>query len=158
MLKDATIDSTGEYRYILKREWNPNLKTVVFVMLNPSTADANIDDRTIEKCIKFAKSWGYGSLEVVNLFAYRSTDPKKLRDVGDPVGEENDNYLLEAVNRADKAVLAWGNNGRMLRRYKKVLELLSSKELYCLGITKEKQPKHPLYVLDSTQLISFKGC
>jgi hypothetical protein len=86
MKKYAFIDLTGKYRYTLSRVWNGNLGRVVFILLNPSTADAFKDDPTVKKCISFAKHWNFGSLEIVNLFAYRSTDAKYLKNISDPVG------------------------------------------------------------------------
>ncbi|CAB1262622.1 hypothetical protein CLOSBL3_20536 [Clostridiaceae bacterium BL-3] len=106
MKKYAFIDSTGKYRYTLSRVWNENLGKVVFILLNPSTADASKDDPTVKKCISFTKSWNFGLLEIVNLFAYRSTDPKCLKNVLDPVGRENNYYILKAVEDADKIIAA----------------------------------------------------
>ena len=86
----ADFDPTGVYRYSLWREWDARAPAVAFVMLNPSTADAGKDDPTIRRCASFARSWGYGSLEVVNLFAYRASEPKRLRQTPDPIGPAND--------------------------------------------------------------------
>jgi len=86
MQKGAVVDKTELYRYSLWREWNIDAPKLVFIMLNPSKADAYIDDPTLRRCIGFAKSWGFGSLTVINLFAYRSTKPSELRQVNDPVG------------------------------------------------------------------------
>jgi hypothetical protein len=85
-------------------------------MLNPSKADANIDDPTLRRCINFAKSWDFGSLIVVNLFAYRSASPLDLRQVDDPIGKQNDRYLKKAIKSADQVVVAWGNNGKLMQR------------------------------------------
>ena len=94
MIKSAEIDPTGLYRYSLYRGWETNApKRIAFVMLNPSRADATNDDPTLCRCISFARSWGYGSLEVVNLFAYRASKPEELKTVTDPVGSENDRYI-----------------------------------------------------------------
>ncbi|MEQ8755016.1 MAG: DUF1643 domain-containing protein [Coleofasciculus sp. G1-WW12-02] len=153
MRKDAVIDSTGCYRYSLLREWNPNSRKVAFIMLNPSRADATTDDPTLRRCISFAQSWGYGSLEVVNLFGYRATKPADLIKVKDPVGSENDRYLQEAVKRGNRTILAWGNRGILRNRCREVLDLLTDCDpLYCLGITKIGCPRHPLYVKSNTEL------
>ena len=153
MKKGAVIDKTGFYRYSLWREWDIDKSKIVFIMLNPSKADASMDDPTLRRCISFAKSWDYGSLIVVNLFAYRSSSPLELRQVDDPVGKQNDRYLKKAIKLADRVVVAWGNNGKLMQRDRLVLELLSKLNIqpHCLGITKSGYPHHPLYVLWSKQ-------
>lgn len=83
---------TGDYRYLLWREWNSNDKTVSFIMLNPSRADGSVNDPTITRCINFAKAWGYGRLEVVNLFAYRTPKPSLLKQAPEPIGRDNDAF------------------------------------------------------------------
>jgi hypothetical protein len=117
-------------------------------MLNPSTADDRENDPTLRRCIKFAMNWGYGSLEVVNLFAYRSTDPKLLLSVSDPIGKKNNEYIKEAIYRSDKVILAWGTKGSFLNRDKEVMELIKGINipLYALELTREGYPRHPLYV------------
>lgn len=157
MKKGAVIDKTGLYRYSLWREWDIDKSKVVFIMLNPSKADASIDDPTLRRCINFAKSWDYGSLIVVNLFAYRSSSPLELRQVEAPVGKQNDRYLKKAIKSADRVVVAWGNNGKLMRRDRLVLELLSKLKVqpHCLGITKVGYPRHPLYVMCSEEPIIY---
>ena len=156
MEKNAVIDPTGLYRYSLSREWDADGSRIVFVMLNPSRADGNIDDPTIRRCLGFAQTWGYGSLEVVNLFAYRTSHPNVLRHVTDPVGPDNDLYLKEAVDLAHMIILAWGNGGSLEKRSQKVIKYLNNrKNIYCLGITKTGQPLHPLYVKKYTQPVFY---
>jgi hypothetical protein len=150
----ATLDRV--YRYRLWREWNPDAPRVSFVMLNPSTADAKTDDPTIRRCLGFAQSWGYGSLEVVNLFAYRATDPQELRGAADPIGAENDRYLIAASQRAQTLILAWGNWGKLHQRDQAVLRLLAECcKVYCLGINRSGQPRHPLYVRSDAVLLPW---
>ena len=156
MLKDAVIDSTGKYRYSLIRHWEPWKPKVLFVMLNPSTADANIDDPTIRRCINFAKSWGCGELEVVNLFAYRATNPKELKECEDPIGPENDMHISRAAMGKDKIILAWGTNGSLLGRDRQVKDILYSLHTQCLQQTKDGHPKHPLYVAANVEPILFR--
>lgn len=96
---DAVLSDCGTYRYSLTRVWDESRPRVCFVMLNPSTADASANDPTIVRCRNFAYSWNYGSLEVVNLFAYRATNPRVLRTVQDPIGPENDRHIIEATAR-----------------------------------------------------------
>ena len=107
-------------------------------MLNPSTADANQDDPTLRKCINFAQSLGYGSLKVVNLFAYRATKPCELRKVADPVGPKNNYYIQLATRRASLVIVAWGIHGSFQGRDKVVHNLIYRDQiLYCLGVTKD---------------------
>lgn len=138
----ATIE--GMHRYNLWRVWEPEKSRVLFVMLNPSLADAETDDPTIRRCIDFAKRWGYGSLEVVNLFSFRATFPEDLFRAERPNDEKNDGYIRQAVERADFTVIAWGAHGNYLDRDKRVLPLL--RDPHCLGLTQHGQPRHPLYI------------
>lgn len=153
MFKDAVIDNTGKYRYLLTRTWDENLPSAVFVMLNPSTADAEIDDPTIRRCISFAKTWGCGEIKVVNIFAYRATNPKELFKTKEPIGIENEKYIKQAITTAKFIVLAWGSSCKTIDSgYEKAKEILKNSEIYCLGITKDGFPKHPLYLKGTTAL------
>lgn len=137
----------GNYRYSLWRSWDDQKPRIGFIMLNPSRADAVVNDPTIRRCLNFAQTWGYGGLEVVNLFAYRTASPMNLRQVTNPVGVKNDRYLITLHQRVDRILLAWGNWGGLLQRDREVLGLLGDRQpLYCLGITKTQQPRHPLYL------------
>ncbi len=151
----ANISPCEIYRYTLVRIWDADLPRALFVLLNPSTADAAIDDNTLRRGIAFAKLWGYGSVEFVNLFAFRSTDPTVLKAasvVNDVVGPHNNEHIAEAAKRADVIVLAWGANGSLLDRNKVVLYLLKDYELSCLGKTTHGHPKHPLRLAATTPL------
>src|SRR5690348_16099160 len=111
MKRDAVISDCGRYRYSLSRwGWDERSGRCVFIMLNPSTADASVDDPTIRRCINFAQGWGYGMLEVVNLFAWRATFPKELALAPDPVGPHNGEYLTRAITIGDITVCAWGRH------------------------------------------------
>jgi hypothetical protein len=146
MIKGAIIDETGKYRYQLWRIWDEAKPLAVFIMLNPSTADAEEDDPTIRRCMNYARSWGYGGIKVVNLFAYRATDPKELTNVIDPVGIENNKYITMAVKEAGIVVAAWGTKGDYLSRQSHLMELKLLPNLHYLGLTKDGYPKHPLYL------------
>ncbi|PSB28436.1 DUF1643 domain-containing protein [Stenomitos frigidus] len=147
MQTGAEFDATGCYRYLLWRSWDEQAPRVGFVMLNPSQADATVNDPTIRRCLGFARSWGYGSLDVVNLFAYRTAQPSELRRVNDPIGVENDRYLAALEQRVDHIILAWGNSGVLQSRDRSVMPLLKGqKAVSCFGLTKLGQPRHPLYV------------
>jgi hypothetical protein len=153
----ASID--GKYRYRLWRIWDESLPKVLFIMLNPSTADGLRDDPTIRRCMKFAKAWGFGGIYVGNLFAYRSTDPDNLYfhygNDQDIVGPENDKYIDEMATMCQKVVFAWGNYGGLMGRG---IDLAYKfQDAYCLGHTKIGHPAHPLYLKKTTELKPFKA-
>jgi hypothetical protein len=142
--RSAEISLCLRYRYSLARRWG-NGAPVLWVMLNPSTADAFKDDRTIGRCVGFARTWGFNAIEVVNLFAIRGTDPSCIR-LPDSVGFNNDAVILEAVDRANIVVAAWGNHGAG-GRGEYIRKLISARrDLHALRLTKEEQPEHPLYL------------
>lgn len=143
----AVIDPAGQYRYALWRAWECGTGSVLFVMLNPSTADASQDDPTINRCVGFARSWGYGRLDVANLFALRSSEPARLLEVEDPIGPDNDRHLENLAQGAELIVAAWGNDGSVLGRAESVLRLLTRHgDVHALRLLKNGQPGHPLYL------------
>ncbi len=144
----------GPYRYLLWRAWNAKLPRLLWILLNPSTADECVDDPTLRRVLGFSRSYGFGGLEVVNLFALRSPHPRALTQVVDPVGPENDMYIREAVGRASKIVAAWGSFGTLYRRGHSILAQIDC-PIYCLGITKNGSPRHPLYLRHDRALRSF---
>lgn len=152
--RGAVFSACGRYRYRLWREWSGAASTCTFVMLNPSTADAEKDDPTIRRCIGFAQRWGFGGIEVVNLFAWRSTDPEELKHVECPVTERakpNRNFdaIWDAMNKSEMAVIAWG---KPAGRFGVSAEMLDSLKrgwplkLRVLGFNADGTPKHPLMV------------
>jgi hypothetical protein len=153
MIRSAVFSPCRTYRYFLSRTWNPMLPSVMFIGLNPSTADEQQDDPTVRRCVGFATKWNFGGLVLVNLFAYRSTDPAGLRDTDDPVGPANDKHILLGARAADRVVLAWGTKGNLVDRDQRVLSLFP--DVHCLGVTKEGHPKHPLYLAGNTGLRPF---
>lgn len=140
MKKDAYISKCGRFRYALWRSWQESPKSVMFIGLNPSYADAEKDDRTVTSCIGYATSWGYGGLIMANLFAFRSTDPGALWEAEDPIGQENDRWLLRLSHTTDMTVAAWGNDGAFLTRDQAVRRLIP--DMYCLKLTMQGQPHH----------------
>lgn len=142
----AEFSDDRVYRYLLGRKWNGNLPVVAFICLNPSTADEREDDPTVRRCIGFARDWGFGSMLMANLFAFRATEPYYMKRAEDPVGFANDRALLGLVNISDLLVAAWGNHGKHKGRAKYVRNLLSFANLHVLGLTQEGQPQHPLYL------------
>ncbi len=152
----AIFDINGRYRYTLWRAWSTYHPRIVFILLNPSTADEERNDPTIWRCMGFARAWNFGSMEVVNLFAYRATDARELFKVDDPVGEENNYYLIQAVERCSTVVVGWGTKGTLLGRDRQVMSLFAGrKDVHCLGVTKNGQPRHPLYLKGDTSLVPF---
>lgn len=147
----ASISDCGTYRYGLKRVWDDAKPVVAWIMLNPSTADAEQDDPTIRRCVGFSKAWGYGGLAVVNLFALRATNPKYLWLVDDPVGPENDVFISE-ITQGRRVVAAWGAAARATSRAERVMMLLAHRKIECLGTTAMGHPRHPLYVQGSTSM------
>jgi hypothetical protein len=117
-------------------------------MLNPSTADAEQDDPTIRRCIGFARTWGYGALSVINLFAYRATHPSDLFSASDPVGPDNEHHLRHTVQHTERLIIAWGNRGVWGGQDQVFLRMLVAlgRSPDCLGVTKQGQPRHPLYL------------
>lgn len=160
MVRGAQISACGRYRYDLFREWRtPQTEAaargVLFIMLNPSTADAKADDPTIRKCIGFARSWGYCSLTVANLYAWRATKPADLwaaeKAGHNIIGPENDARLIDLAHASDMVVCAWGANPKAQERAKKLYDTLTCPPheiaLNCLRLTeKTGAPEHPLYV------------
>lgn len=147
----ATISACGQYRYTLERSWDKSLPCIHWIMLNPSKADATIDDRTIQKVIAFSIRWGYGSAVVMNLFAWRSKNPRDLKTTQDPIGPENDRCLSSVTS---PVVVAWGANSLAMKRASHVLQRLPS-PVYCLKMNLNGSPKHPLYVSHDSNLIPF---
>ena len=152
--KGAFISADGLYRYSLWRLWDTSKPAVLFIGLNPSTADATDDDPTIRRCLGFARSWGFGSLYMGNLFAFRATDPMALYEAADPVGPDNDKWLLELSANCQKAVFAWGAKGQLLGRDKTLASAFP--EAYCIRRTKEGHPSHPLYLKADLRLMRYK--
>lgn len=146
----------GMYRYHLRRKWADG-PIALFCMLNPSTATESEDDPTIRRCIGFARGWGCGSLEVVNLFAWRSFDPKELLvPLRDVVGPRNDEFIEKAAKEATYVIAAWGAFPRAKNRGAQVVQLLSRwKPVHCLGLTKDGAPRHPLYLKSNSPRLVY---
>lgn len=153
----AIISECGRYRYQLTRQWGSG-PCCLFVMLNPSTADAAEDDPTIRRCVSFAKREGCGWLAVLNLFAFRATKPAGMRAAADPVGPRNNGYLEAARDLVDGPMIAaWGAHGSFMDR-DQVVRAVFGNRLLCLNVTKGGQPGHPLYVPADTPLRPVPNC
>jgi hypothetical protein len=154
----ANISECGTYRYTLTREGDMHVDkgTALFLMLNPSTADATVDDPTIRRCRSFAQAWGCNGFTVANLYAFRATKPADLWKAFDPVGPENDMHLRALAREYTDVVCAWGANAKA-DRVEVVTRLLlgAGARLWCLGTTEAGHPRHPLYVRGNTPLVRW---
>ncbi len=156
MVRAADFSPCKTWRYTLRRTWDRAKPRLLWILLNPSTADETRDDPTNRRGMGFAYSWGYGSLVFCNLFAVRTPEPAEMKKASDPVGPQNNIWILGEAHEADKIVLGWGVYGSHLGRDRDVLRLLRDFELYCLGRTKGGHPKHPLYLRRDTPLELFR--
>ena len=153
----ATLSDCQQYRYLLRRTWDNRRPRTLFVMLNPSTADAEVDDATIRSCIRLCRAWSFGSFEVVNLFGWRATDPDELSRVDDPIGPENDTFAEAAIIRNDMTICAWGANPIADTQKGAMFDLIGRHRpaAWCLGLTKHGAPKHPLHIKTGTPLVLY---
>jgi hypothetical protein len=156
--RSAVVSDCGMYRYHLYRKLGEGRRAATFIMLNPSTADHEVDDPTIRKVMGFVRRFGGDKLHVANLFAFRATRPADLRQAADPVGPENREWLRRAVELAcdGPVVCAWGTHGVYLGQDEAVLGWMRGLcRLMCLGLTRDGHPRHPLYVPYSAELTAF---
>ncbi len=150
--KTALLSTCGTYRYGLTRRWG-NGPACGWVMLNPSTADASIDDRTIAKIVRFSARWGFFGITVCNLFALRSTDPSELLVHPDPIGPDNDR-MLGVIGKLPRVVVGWGAHPAVGVRGVQALKLIG-RDVWCLGCTESGQPRHPLYMRNDSKLLPW---
>lgn len=144
MQRSARFSRCRRYRYALWREWDDALPAVMFLALNPSTADHRRDDPTIRRCIGFARDWGFGRLCVANLFAFRATRPEDLKAAADPVGPRNDLWLHRLCGEVELVVAGWGNHGAFMDRATQVRTRMHG--LHYLRLNRSGEPAHPLYL------------
>lgn len=144
----AVYSDCEHYRYSLTRVWDAGGRKVLFVMLNPSTATEVQNDPTVERCERRARTLGFGAFRVTNIFAWRDTDPRKMRAAADPVGPDNDAAILDGMEWADQVIAGWGAHGSHRERGTHVEMLMrqTGQPLFHLGLTKAGHPKHPLYI------------
>lgn len=155
----ATFSDDRVHRYKLWRVWDDSKPIVLWVLLNPSTADETVDDPTLRRAIAFSKREGFGGLIFTNLFAFRATDPKDMKAAADPIGPGNDEVILCEAIAAGTVICAWGSHGSFRGRASQVVRMLTDQllaprkpRLLCLGKTRSGQPKHPLYLSKKTPL------
>ncbi len=155
---DSVFSICKTWRYVLTREWDTDAKYCMFVGLNPSVADHLANDQTVRRCMQLAKSWGFGGLHVLNLFAVRSSDPNYIKIAKDPIGEDNDMYLHKYSSESDVVIAAWGRGGNYMDRADEVIKRgILGNVLFCMGKTKDGHPKHPLYLTNETELVMFNS-
>ena len=143
MKTNAIFSECRKYRYALWRVWDDSKPCAMFIGLNPSTSDETEDYPTIKRCINYAKDWGYGGLCMGNLFAFRETDPNEMMSSEEPVGSENDDWLVKLSKNAGTVIAVWGNSGSYLGRSKLVIDIVPN--LMCLKVNKIGEPAHALY-------------
>lgn len=148
LLKDAHLSEDKRYRYSLVRIWDVARPMAMFVGLNPSTADALVDDPTIRREVNFCKDWGYGALLKANLFALRETLPERMLCESQPIGKHNDDWLKAMAAKSKIIVCAWGKDGKHLERDWDVCNMLTDLgyTLHALKLNKDGTPGHPLYL------------
>jgi hypothetical protein len=148
----------ASYRYLLARKWDGYKPVVLFVMLNPSTADNITDDATIRSCVRLAARLGYGALEVVNLFACRATDPKHLPKASIARGPDNPRIVEAAIARHKTVICAWGAHPFAAQSVPWLRDVMAlhKRQPYCFGVTKQGAPRHPLYVKTETPLQPYE--
>lgn len=158
----AIFSPDRTYRYLLWRRWDPTKRICAFIGLNPSTADETDNDPTVRRCIRFARDWGYGTLWMLNAYAFRATDPKVMkRQFSAAVGPQNDQYILQARYRCGLVIAAWGVHCDELRERSVMATFVTGNadnpfgQLCHLGLTKDGHPKHPLYLRADTEPQEF---
>lgn len=144
MKRWAVFSPCRLWRYELWRQWDGSKPYCMFIGLNPSTADEELDDPTVRRCIRYARDWGYGALCMTNIFAWRDTDPRQMKRQPDPVGPENEKTLMHRAQGAGIVIAAWGTHGAHLNQHLRVKRMLP--ELHALKVTKDGFPGHPLYL------------
>lgn len=159
LVRDAWLSDCGQYRWTLSRTWDASGPVAWWIMLNPSTADASIDDPTIRRCISFSKREGCGGMMVSNLYSLRATDPAELAKHPDPQGFETKSLLVDASYHARAGglvIVAWGAHPMAVKGAGSVERMFQAAGAKCLGITKKGQPKHPLYVRSDQPLVPWR--
>lgn len=157
----TVISPCGRYRYTLERSWAELPRYVLWLMLNPSTADGLKNDATIRRCVRYAKDWGFTGILVGNLYAYRATQPSDLFHTTEPVGPENDAAILDMVTRSQMIVCAWGQRGPLPQRRWNVLRDLGVphyRQVRALRVNDNGEPGHPLRLPLGARPLEWDPC
>lgn len=168
MIGDAHFSECRTYRYQLSRIWkkpDETKRNVLFIMLNPSTADAEVFDPTVRRCFGYAQRWGYNSMNVANIYAYRATDPKVMLEAEyngiDIIGlPENDLWITKQAAEAETIICAWGAMKWSYNRAKQVasfLKMMYPYKVHCLKLSKDGCPVHPLYQRNDLQPLFWEA-
>lgn len=155
----AVFSLDGDHRYVLRREWDVTGPIAVFVGLNPSTAEADVDDPTVRRCQRFASDWHHGSMVMLNIFAYRATSPDALREEGLDLVGDNEAYLAAIASEADLIIAAWGSSKHVDGYDDRTVDILLgglTGIVHCLGTTQGGSPRHPLYVPAAQQPVEWQ--
>ena len=148
--RKAVFSPCRNWRYHLSQKWDADKNNLIWLLLNPSTADETQNDPTVERCERRARMWGFGGVEVFNIFAYRATDPLDMKAQKDPVGPENDEWIAEYARRSleTTAIIGWGEHGAHNDRGRRVLDILKANQarVNALHVNASGHPKHPLYI------------
>ena len=165
MYYSATCSPCEQYRYVLSRIWAEDIEPCIFIMLNPSTADAHQDDPTIRRVMAFAAGFGFGGVHILNLFAIRGADPSIIKESPAPVGADNQDWWCKTLCKVEEyaveptVICGWGVHGGFRDRDLEALHWLSSQQIkgpYCLGQTKAGFPKHPLYISKTAEMERYR--
>ena len=152
--KSCVLSKCNKYRYELRRAWNSSKPQIMFILLNPSTADDIEDDPTIKKCISYTKRLKGGSIVVCNIFSYRSTDPRLMKQHNDPVGPNNDYWIKKNAKESKLIIAGWGKHGSYLGRAEEICRMLP--KMHCFKINKDGSPTHFLYLPSNLKPILFR--
>lgn len=154
LVSNACFSDDGLYRYFLARVWDAQLPVLAFIMLNPSTADGETDDSTVKRCVSYAKQWGYGGIEIYNLYAFRATKPRELAQAKYPVGENNNKWLHELGMKHNRIIVAWGGHAKKAR-VKEVMAIIG-RPVECVKRNKDGSPHHPLHLAKDIQPVEWR--
>lgn len=148
-LNQCVFSPDRAYRYVLRHRCRDMIcetqRRIAWIGLNPSTADEGTLDQTLTAVCRYSKKWGFSELVMLNLFAFRATDPRELKRAMDPIGPDNDEHLLVEARKADRVIACWGDQGRFLARDRQVSDLLGV-SFECLLRNRTGAPHHPLYL------------
>jgi hypothetical protein len=159
-LTGAIFDDTRTYRYALWRVLREKGDTILWIGLNPSTADEDTDDPTIRRVVNYSKAWGYANVLMANLFAFRATDPKEMKKAADPFGKDNKDWLIRLRKQSAMCIVGWGNAGSTQYAGRRLIKLFGDLGLlpvHCLGVNNTGHPKHPLYLSRDAKPRVFAG-
>lgn len=153
LISTAQFSPCRIWRYQLKRQWREGNRFVSFIGLNPSTADETKSDPTVTHCINYAREWECDGMFMLNIFAFRATDPKVMKKHPSPIGDDNDAWLKKTVKESGIVIACWGNHGSFMDRGRAVVSMIP--DLKCLKLTKAGHPSHPLYLKKSLKPVPF---